>query len=120
MAAPDADLWIEPVVADGAIATWAEVHNRAAPCRPEGVDSRTARSSRLGTLIRLRGPLVLRMGPTGYQERKEATGNAINLGWCQRWRMTFGLGHGHRARTGSGRGPKLERARCGFLRRAIR
>lgn len=38
MAAPDADLRIEPVISDEAIATWAEVHNRAAPCRPEGVD----------------------------------------------------------------------------------
>lgn len=38
MTAPDADLRIAPVTSDEGIATWAEVHNRASPCRPEGVD----------------------------------------------------------------------------------
>jgi GNAT superfamily N-acetyltransferase len=38
MAADDPDLGIEPIDPKDGIATWAEVYNRASPCRPEGVD----------------------------------------------------------------------------------
>jgi GNAT superfamily N-acetyltransferase len=36
MTRADADVRIAPVRSDGALATWVEVYNRAAPCRPEG------------------------------------------------------------------------------------